>query len=370
MNTLQKKRIDLRKYDIIRCNLKRFKSREELLRWMSFQMKERGSDRLYRYLEFEKEFGNCRESMYKGAEEILIDEFNVRRFILAFDNLDPRIHGEILDFINSTMRFYGRTKAILVSTVFPREFNTTDRLYGIVANVPVGDLVMEEISELLTRAGIAHSQEDVKRIRDSIGGNIGLITHLIYILKNIRKCEKFPPDDSGVFNDEEFRKKELQINLERYDEIYGSLMEEPKRVAEMLSALLPCTFGDLLCLYTQLYKPGTSEKHQRERLQFCLDEPLRSLVRKKDGRFYLNDLLKEKIYNDFNLKEEFHKIAQEYYERKLSLSSSYMEDYEFHVLRYKAAVEMECPYCRQTILRNAPKCKHCGAILHDSTNLY
>ncbi|MGC1123061.1 MAG: hypothetical protein WBA22_18420 [Candidatus Methanofastidiosia archaeon] len=103
LNTLQKKKIGLRKYHIIRCNLKGFKSREELLRWMSFQMKERGSDRLYRYLrEFEKRFEECRESTLNGAEEILIEEFNMRRFILAFDNLDPRIHGEILvpyDFI-------------------------------------------------------------------------------------------------------------------------------------------------------------------------------------------------------------------------------------------------------------------------------
>jgi hypothetical protein len=268
------------------------------------------------------------------------------------------------------MRFCGRTKAILVSTVFPEEFDTTDKLYGIVANVPVGELAIEEISELLTRAGIAHSQEDVKRIRDSIGGNIGLITHLIYILKKIYKCEAFPHDDSDIFNDEEFRKKEQQIYLERYKEIYRSLKEEPKRVVEMLSALLPCTFDDLLCLYTLFYKPRTSEKYQRERLQFCLNESLESLVHKKDGKYYMNDLLKNKIYDDFTLKVEFHKIAQEYYEQKLSLPSSYKEDYKFHVLRYKAATEMECPYCRQTILRNAPMCKHCGAVLHDATRIY
>ncbi|MGC1122168.1 MAG: hypothetical protein WBA22_13850 [Candidatus Methanofastidiosia archaeon] len=210
----------------------------------------------------------------------------------------------------------------------------------------------------------------MKRIRDSIGGNIGLVTYLIYILKKIHKCETFPHDDSDVFNDEEFRKKEQQIYLERYEEIYRSLKEEPKRVAEMLSALLPCTLDDLLGLYALFYKPETSEKHQRERLQFYLDESLESLVHMKDGRFYMNDLLKNKIYDDFHLKEEFHKIAQEYYEQKLSLSSSCKEDYEFHVLRHKAAIEMECPYCRQTILRNAPECKHCRAILHDTTRIY
>lgn len=363
LNKIQGKTIDFSRYHVIRCNLRTIVSQEELLRRISYWLKEFGSEKLYEYI---KEFGSI------GAEEVLIWEFNSEKYILFLDNFDPGIHDEIIDLIISTMKFYGKTKVILVSPTFPKALKKY-KLHKMVAQVPVRSYSVEEIGDFLSKARITHSDEDADKFREVSRGNPGLITYVVTILKEGYK-QKELSDDIDISKDEEFKDKKREIIYERYEKVYKSLKKETiyhSNITHMLSALRPCTFEDIFGLYRLFFGTEMSDNQLKSRLYYCLEDILRyNLIYEKDGKYSMDDLLKELIYTDFGSKEEFHKTAQKYFEEKVLESPGYKDDYEFHVIKHKEATEIECPHCGKTVLKKDGACKYCGSIFADATRIY
>jgi AAA+ ATPase superfamily predicted ATPase len=363
-----KKRIKLRKYSVMRYDLRTISSKEELLTRISNSLKEQGKERLQAHMIEKYELDE--------VQKTLIKELNSTRSILFLDNFNPDTNRPVLDLINSTMKFYDSAKVIIVSSILPREFDCVDMVHGIVKNVNVDCYNLAEISDILAEFMITHSVEDTEIIRRKTNGNPYEVALFIHYLQKHEVSDLSDFDYMSIFEEQQVRDVEERIINMRYRRVYLNFDEETKIIPQILSALcFPCTLEDLQNLFNQFIpETGMSDEYKEVKLKSCLNDNLEyNLVCKEGDTYFLDDSIKELIYHDFSLRDNFHEKAKEYFEKKSSESPLHKEEYYFQKEKYKEITEMKCPKCGKTVSKKDRTCKYCRFDLgkmYDDTQIY
>ncbi|KYK35562.1 MAG: hypothetical protein AYK19_10555 [Theionarchaea archaeon DG-70-1] len=336
LSGLQTKRIKLKNYHLLRYDLRNIKSKEDLISRISNDLKERGRERLHRYLNEGHPFDEIQKT--------LIQELNLEPIILFLKNLNPHKHEDILDVISSTMWFYDKTKVIIISETCPEKFST-DRLHEIVKVVNVNYYNLVQVKQILDEHGIRYSFENITEIKEITKGCPEIIKYFISLLKKRRIYDLTANKDwISIFYEPKMKTVKQKIVNKRYDRVYLRLEEDMRIIPQILSALyFPCTLEDLQILYNQFFSEmeitkGMTEGYKKIRLESCLEDIFGyDLVGKEEDTYFLDDPIKEKVYDGFTLKGKFHKIAMKYFEKKSSESPIYEEEYHFQRTKYREA---------------------------------